>query len=224
MTVKVLLVEDDPILGKSLNQMLTLSEFEVNWSQRFKDAEALIVERNFDCFILDIGLPDGSGLSLCKVIREIDSFKPILFLTAQTDEDTLLEAFRLGANDFLKKPFSHKELIARLKALTRNLTSSDKEIICGDLRLSLDDRELRFRGETLSFNNTEMQILYYLISNAEKVVTREKLLKYLGKENEVFDRTIDSHISHIRKQFKTIRTGMLHIRSIYGVGYKFEIE
>ncbi len=69
-----------------------------------------------------------------------------------------------------------------------------------------------------------MQILYYLVSNAEKVVTREKLLKYLGKENEVFDRTIDSHISHIRKQFKTIRTGMLHIRSIYGVGYKFEIE
>jgi DNA-binding response OmpR family regulator len=224
MTVKVCFVEDDPILGKSINQMLTLSDFEVNWSQRYKDAETLIIERNFDCYVLDIGLPDGSGLNLCKVIREIDSIKPILFLTAQTDEDTLLEAFRLGANDFLKKPFSHKELFARLKALTRNLSSSEKEIICGDLRLSLDDRELRFRGETLLFNNTEMQILYYLISNAEKVVTREKLLKYLGKENEVFDRTIDSHISHIRKQFKTIRTGMLHIRSIYGVGYKFEIE
>lgn len=224
MTVKVCLVEDDPILGKSINQMLTLSDFEVNWSQRYKDAETLIIERNFDCYILDIGLPDGSGLNLCKLIREIDSFKPILFLTAQTDEETLLEAFRLGANDFLKKPFSHNELLARLKALTRNLISSEKEIICGDLRLSLDERELRFRGETLLFNNTEMQILYYLVSNAEKVVTREKLLKYLGKENEVFDRTIDSHISHIRKQFKAIRTGMLHIRSIYGVGYKFEIE
>lgn len=224
MQVSILLVEDDPILGKSLKQMLSLEGFETNWAQRFQDAKALIQERKFDCCLFDIGLPDGSGLELCKVIRESDTQVPILFLTAQIDEDTLLKAFDLGANDFLKKPFNQKELIARLKALTRNINGSNGIIIYGDLKLNITKRELSMDNVSLEFNNTEIQVLHFFISNAEKVVTRDRLIKFLGKENDIFDRTIDSHISHIRKQLKDKKFDRIHIKSIYGVGYKLEVE
>ena len=221
--INILLVEDDPILGRSIKQMLELEGFVVNWAQRFEDAKALVMDRTFQCFILDIGLPDGNGLQLCKEIRDIDSIRPILFLTAQTDEETLLEAFNLGANDFIKKPFSQKELIVRLKALTRNIVGTKETLIYGDLKISILTREFIYKQDKIEFNNTEIQILFYLASNAEKVVTREKLLKYLGKENEVYDRTIDSHMSHIRKQLKDPRFQNIQIKSIYGVGYKLEI-
>ena len=223
MGLTILLVEDDPILGKSLRQMLTLEGFDTNWSQRFEDAKGLLSERKFNCCVFDIGLPDGSGLDLCQYIRGMDSHVPILFLTAQTDEETLLKAFSLGANDFLKKPFNQKELVARLKALTRNINGSDEMVVYGDARLNLLSRELRMNDSRIEFNNTEIQVLHFFILNAEKVVTREKLIRFLGKENDIFDRTIDSHISHIRKQLKEHQFNRIQIKSIYGVGYKFEV-
>lgn len=224
MKINLMLVEDDPVLGKSVNQFLTFEGFEVSWAQRFQDAKALIAERKFDICLLDIGLPDGTGLELCKHIRETDSLIPILFLTAQTDEETLVKAFDVGGNDFLKKPFNQKELIVRLKALTRHLSKSNVVINIGEIQLNLEKRELSYKEKSASFNNTEISILNYLFSNAEKVVTRDKLIKFLGKENDIFDRTIDSHMSHIRKELKDRGFENLKIKSIYGVGYKLEIE
>jgi DNA-binding response OmpR family regulator len=220
----ILLVEDDPILGKSIKNTLELESFHVRWSQTVEGTKELIKNNDFECILLDIGLPDGNGISLCKNLRAEFRQIPILFLTAQTDERSLLQAFEAGGNDFLRKPFSQKELLARIKAHTRNVSTSKNSTIFRELEINLENREAFYSGKKVEFNNTEMQILFFLISNAEKIVTRDRLIEFLGKSNDIFDRTIDSHISHIRKQFKNYDIQSIQIKSVYGVGYKIELS
>lgn len=219
----VLLVEDDPILGKSIKNTLEIEGFRVLWCQSVAGVGPLIEDYKFECILLDIGLPDGNGISLCRGLRKEFSKTPILFLTAQTDEETLLEAFAAGGNDFLRKPFGQRELIARIKAHTREATGTKGQSNFRDLKIDLDNRKVHFNDRPIEFNNTEIQILYFLSSNAEKIVTRDRLMEFLGKSNEIFDRTIDSHISHIRKQLKAHEVSTVMIKSVYGVGYKLEI-
>lgn len=220
----VLLVEDDPILGKSIKNTLELEDFNVLWSQNVEGVKPLVEKNTFDCMLLDIGLPDGNGISLCKKLRTEFSKVPILFLTAQTDEESLLNAFDAGGNDFLRKPFSQRELLARIKAHTREVAGTKANASYRDLKIDLDSREVYYNGKQIEFNNTEIQILYFLSSNAEKIVTRDRLMEFLGKANEIFDRTIDSHISHIRKQLKSHEVNEVQIKSVYGVGYKLEVQ
>lgn len=222
--MKVLLVEDDPILGRSLKTTLELEGFNVSWAQNVKDAKQLGSDEEFQCFIFDIGLPDGNGISLCADFRKQFQHLPILFLTAQTDEETLIKAFDAGGNDFLRKPFSQKELLVRIKALTRNLKGTKNRSTYKELKVDIETREATFGTQKIDLNLTQVQILYFLSQNAENVVTRDRLIEFLGKENEIFDRTIDSHISHIRKILKQENVATIQIKSVYGVGYKLEVE
>ncbi len=222
--MQVLLVEDDPILGKSIKNTLELEDFDVKWSQSVEGTKPLVESTEFQCMLLDIGLPDGNGISLCKKLRTEFHKVPIIFLTAQTDEESLLKAFEAGGTDFLRKPFSQRELLARIKAHTRDVSGTKSHATYKDLKIDLDKREVLFNGKLIEFNNTEIQILYFLSSNAEKIVTRDRLMEFLGKANEIFDRTIDSHISHIRKQLKTNNVMAVQIKSVYGVGYKLEVS
>ncbi|MBY0413652.1 MAG: response regulator transcription factor [Bdellovibrionales bacterium] len=219
-----LLVEDDPILGKSIKNTLELESYEVKWSQSVEGTKPLLESNEFQCMLLDIGLPDGNGISLCKELRNEFQKVPIIFLTAQTDEDSLLKAFEAGGTDFLRKPFSQKELLARIKAHTRNLNGTKSNASYRDLRIDLEKREAYFNDKKIELNNTEIQILYFLSSNAEKIITRDRLMEFLGKGNEIFDRTIDSHISHIRRQLKHNFVEAVQIKSVYGVGYKLEVS
>lgn len=220
----VLLVEDDPILGKSIKNTLELEGFSVMWSKNVHDTHVLVQSNEFQCVLLDIGLPDGNGISLCKDLRKEFSKVPIIFLTAQTDEDSLLKAFEAGGNDFLRIPFSQRELLARIKAHTRDSSGSKSNTVYRNLKIDLDKREVKFSDMVIELNNTEIQILYCLSINAEKIITRDRLMEFLGKGNEIFDRTIDSHISHIRKQLKSNNVTQIQIKSVYGVGYKLEIN
>lgn len=220
----VLLVEDDPILGKSVKNTLELESFEVKWAKSVSETKTLIGDHDFQCILLDIGLPDGNGISLCQELRAHFQKVPIIFVTAQTDEESLIMAFDAGGTDFLRKPFSQKELLARLKAHTRDIYGTKFSSAYRDLKINLESREVIFKEEKLEFNNTQIQILYFLALNAEKIITRERLMEFLGKENEIFDRTIDSHISHIRKQFKLYDITEFQIKSVYGVGYKLEMD
>jgi DNA-binding response OmpR family regulator len=222
----LLMIEDDPVLGKSIKNTLEFDSYDVTWARSFTEAKGQLNnnENLFHCILLDIGLPDGDGITLCKQIRMQFQKVPILFLTAQVDDETLIRAFDAGGNDFVKKPFSQKELLARLKAHTRDVTGAKFSSTFRDLKIDLENREVFYNKLKLEFNNTQIRILYFLTMNAEKVVTRDRLLEFLGKENEIFDRTIDSHISHIRKQFKLLNLSCVQIKSVYGVGYKLEIE
>jgi DNA-binding response OmpR family regulator len=220
----ILMVEDDPILGKSIKNTLELESLEVLWAKSIKETHNVIGDNDFQCILLDIGLPDGDGIQLCKELRGQFQKIPILFLTAQTDEETLIKAFDAGGNDFLRKPFNQKELLARIKAHTRDIVGTKFNTAYRDLRIDLESREVFLNEKKIEFNNTQIQILYYLSLNAERIVTRDKLMAFLGRENEIFDRTIDSHISHIRKQLKLNEIIKVQIKSVYGVGYKLEMH
>lgn len=215
--IKILLVEDDPILATGLSLSFELEGYGVIHSTNGKDALEKIEEHRFDLCVLDIGLPDISGLDLCKKIRALLPQTPIIFLTAQTDEDTVVRGLQLGANDFIKKPFSHKELLMRIKVQLRNNSWSEQKII-HDLEIYPDRREIHFEAKSLPLNRRQYEILTYLLQNEGKIVEREKLIS----NDDVSDRSVDSHISQLRKLLAKHRVNQIQINSIYGIGYRLE--
>ncbi len=220
---KILLVEDDPILGTGLTVSLKLEGYEVEWVRNYAEATRAFGPGLFDLVSLDIGLPDKSGTEICKEIRKQDKTVPIIFLTAKTDEETVVKGLELGANDFVKKPFSQRELMARIKVLLRS-NSWQNESSAGDLKLFQDRREVYFKDSLLTLNRRQFDILSYFLERPDQIITREQLLTHLGSDGEVYDRTIDSHLSQLRKVMKTYGIENVQISSIYGVGYRLEIK
>ncbi|MES2525491.1 MAG: response regulator transcription factor [Bdellovibrionota bacterium] len=220
---KILLVEDDPVLGMGLVTFLELEGYQVEWKKTVESGLDAFEEGGFSLVSLDIGLPDGSGTDLCKEIREKDKTIPIIFLTAKTDEDTLVRGLEIGANDFVKKPFSHKELHARMKVLLRATTwQAESEI--GGAQVFPDRREIHYNGKPLDLNRRQFEILSYFLSRPDQIISREQLLVHLGQDGAIFDRTVDSHLSQLRKVLKANEVTTFEIAPIYGVGYRLEIK
>lgn len=220
---KVLLVEDDPILGEGLVMSLKLEGHQVEWAQSIKAAKAIIDENQFELMIMDIGLPDGEGTELCRWVRQKDSLVSILFLTAKTDEETVVKSLDEGGNDFVKKPFSHKELMARIKSIFRTRNPQSQVLKLGAFSLSMDKREFLYDGRPLGLNRRQFDILSFLITKRDQIVTRDQMLQHLDQEGAIYDRTIDSHLSQLRKILKTEAVGKIQILPVYGVGYRLEI-
>lgn len=220
--MKVLLVEDDPVLARGLEVNLKLESYQVSWAADLKSAEQLESKENFGLMLLDLNLPDGHGFQLLKKIRDKGSRLPIIILTAQTHEDSVVEGLQLGANDYVKKPFGNRELIARIKAILREPLMRETQLRFGDLLLLPGQRVVRHQDKIIELNRREFDILLLLTQRAEAIVSRESLLQNLDKEGEIFDRTIDSHISHIRNSFKKANLTSIKISSVYGVGYRLE--
>jgi len=222
-TIKILLVEDDPVLGTTLSMGLKLEHYEVVWVTSFSKALDTFSPGSFDLISLDIGLPDGSGLDLCKEIRLQDKNVPIIFLTARTDEETLLKGLEIGANDFVKKPFSQKELFARIKVLLRS-NPWQSELSLGGLTVYPDRREIHFQGKPLNLNRRQFDILVFFLARPDQIVTREQLLSHLGQDGTVYDRTVDSHLSQTRKVLKSAHVDTIQLSPVYGVGYRLEVQ
>ncbi len=216
---KILLVEDDPQITKSLKINLGLNGFQVAHASSIQDALTQLAENTFHLILMDVGLPDGSGLDLCKTIRETDQEIPILFLSAKTDEATVVRGITLGADDYIRKPFGTEELKIRMNKILRRIPTSC--ISFGDLKIEIDKRLVTIQDKVLSLGRKELEILVVLAKKAGDVVTREAILNSV-QENEIFDRTIDSHMSHLRKKLRDIVGDSLQINSIYGVGYRLE--
>jgi DNA-binding response OmpR family regulator len=211
---EILLVEDDPVLGRGLVVNLEAEGYQVHWCQDLKTAASLI--------ILDLNLPDGNGLSLLKSARAEGVKTPVIILTAQTDEDSVVEGLQSGANDYVRKPFGNKELLARVKTVMRDPAPSTPQIRYGDLVVLPEKRKVLYGEKDVDLNRREFDILSYFIAHAEAVVTREALLQMLDKDREIYDRTIDSHVSHVRSRLKQSGGVSVHISSVYGVGYRLE--
>lgn len=216
----LLLVEDDPNLGKGLKSNLELENFSVFWAQSIKEAQALFKEENFDLILLDLGLPDGTGFDFCLKLRQNKETLPGIILTADSNEDSVVKGFSSGANDYVKKPFSSKELFARIKAqLSINLLK-EKEIRLGKLHLTLETRKVTFENLEVDLNRKEFELLHYLIQRKDAISTRENIITRLGQAEDISDRTIDSHISHLRSKLKKANITTITIKSEYGLGYR----
>ncbi len=221
---RILLLEDDPILGKGLMANLELAGHRVAWESSFKTAVVRNQAEAFELMILDLNLPDGTGLGFCEQMRAKGSRIPILILSARIDEDTIEACFEAGADDYIKKPFSHRELLARIKSSLREPTLRDEQIRAGPVLILVDQRRVLIDGAEVDLKRREFDIFTYLTRNLGAVVSREKIIEALSSGEDLDDRTVDSHLSHIRSRLKKSGVGAVQILSVYGVGYRLEIS
>jgi len=219
----IFLLEDDPVLGKAIQLQLELESHRVRWAQTLTEAKKVFSSNSeADIFLLDVNLPDGTGYDFCQWLRQDGVNTPIVFLTARTDEESVVKGFEHGANDYMRKPFSQRELVARINnQLSDNKPSLDVVRYAG---LSLiRNQQILKKGDTLlKLNRREFEILTVLFEQAEVIVTREQLIGSLSSGEEIFDRTVDSHISHIRSKLQKNGFSTVKINSVYGQGYRLE--
>jgi len=220
--MRVHIIEDDPALARNLQINFDLEGYTVFLSENLKSALNLQKIEQIDFVILDLGLPDGSGFDFLKNEKNRHPAMPIIILSAQSDEDSVVKGLQLGANDFIKKPYSFKELHARMKVVLKKPIIDEKQYSFANITVFLDRRVIKSQQSSLDLNRSEFDIFAHLIRHAESIVTRDSLLLALNKESEIFDRTIDSHISHIRKSLKKFEIHSIKISSVYGLGYRLE--
>ncbi|MFV8256428.1 response regulator transcription factor [Bdellovibrio bacteriovorus] len=218
----IFLLEDDPVIGKAVQLQLELENYKVEWVQTLADAKRQNAECKADLYLLDINLPDGSGMEFCNWLRAQDQKNPVIFLTARTDEESVVQGFDQGANDYVRKPFSQRELIARIRnQLTDNKATLELVRFAG-LTLIKNQQVLKNGEALINLNRREFEILTTFFEHPETIVTREQLIERLASGEEIFDRTVDSHISHIRSKLTKNGVTMVKINSVYGQGYRLE--
>jgi two-component system phosphate regulon response regulator PhoB/two-component system alkaline phosphatase synthesis response regulator PhoP len=222
----IVIVDDEPDIVDLVSLHLHKAGFNPKGFVNAEDFFDFIGEKMPDLILLDLMLPDADGFEICKYLRKKDEFAsvPIIMLTAKGEETDKILGLELGADDYVTKPFSPKELVARVKAVLRRQQKEEvaNEIVIGD-RLSLfpEKHEAYAGGKKIDLTSTEFRILTLLASKKGWVFTRDQILDYLwGQEKAVLDRTIDVHIKHLREKLGE-SSGL--IKNIRGVGYKLEI-
>ena len=226
MSNKVLVIEDEPDIRKTLEYNLTREGFEVYGCGSIKEAKKLIANPNFSIILLDLMLPDGSGLDLCREVKSDSTTQdiPIIILTAKDDEVDKVVGFELGADDYVTKPFSVRELILRVKAiLKRNnkTVSTPLEINrnFGSLKMDIESHEVFIDDEEVVLTALEFKLLNQLVERRGRVQTRDQLLSDVwGYSADITTRTVDTHIKRLREKLGTMGK---YVQTIRGVGYKF---
>jgi DNA-binding response OmpR family regulator len=215
---KILIIEDDPGITHSLQLALAGAGFETHIAPDGEIALQAFTDFTPDCVLLDLNLPKIDGMEVCRRIRE-KSQTPILILSARDQESDKVQGLELGADDYISKPFSLKELIARIQAVLKRATRTDekKEILIYQ-KITLDETRQEVITPTTreKLTETEYQILWMLIQRQGGIVYREELMYALGYEQYVYDRTLDTHMKNIRKKIKEACT----IETVRGVGYR----
>lgn len=228
METKILIADDDPIVHESLKIYMQAEGFEV--VDVFDgDAALTALDTSISLCVLDIMMPGKSGVEVCREIRK-NSKVPIVMLTAKGEEVDKIVGLELGADDYIVKPFSPREVIARIKAILRrtetreNETSGKNLIQHNGLTIDLNSYTVLLRGQTVICTPKEIEILYLLASHPGQVFTRDTLLSRVwGYDFAGETRTVDTHIKRLRAKLDSTGLGW-SIKTIYGVGYKFEIE
>jgi DNA-binding response OmpR family regulator len=218
--VRVLLVEDDQQIQKSLNIGLSFSGYQVETADTLAKACSSLKNSHYDILLLDVGLPDGTGIEFCEKIRGMGMGVPVVFLSARTDEPTVVQGLNSGGDDYLRKPFGIEELKARMNRVLNKPREQSDLLTAGPLAIDLKKRVATVSSRYLNVGRREFDILVTLTRRPGDVVTREQILAQLEEKSEVYDRTIDSHMSHLRKKIREIAGENLQIAAVYGVGYR----
>ncbi|MBX3021981.1 MAG: response regulator transcription factor [Bdellovibrionales bacterium] len=221
---KILLIEDDPVLAKSLFFYLRSENHEAHWVQTLTEGRSRMSREPFELLLVDIHLPDGNGTEFCAQLRMQGLKTPVIILTAVDTADSAVNSLRSGANDYVRKPYSIAELLMRIQIQVHGVRAEAPEIRhFRGLEVDFTRGLLRYRKSELSLSQTKLKILDFLISHNGQIVSRESLLQHLNKDSVVHDRTVDSHISQLRRALREKGMERVQISSIYGSGYKIEI-
>ncbi|MCL4106101.1 UNVERIFIED_CONTAM: hypothetical protein GTU68_058407 [Idotea baltica] len=225
--MNVLVVEDEPKIAQILVDYLEREGHVVSVLNEGTDAVDIVRTREPDFLILDLMLPGKDGLTICTEVRKFSNL-PIVMLTAKVDEIDRLIGLELGADDYICKPFSPREVVARIRAIQRRVHSkaiadTDTKLSYRDITLDLDRHECRARGEKVVLTPVELKMLHGLMLQPGRVFSRNQLMdKSYPDGRVVSDRTIDTHVKNLRKKLEAITEDDELIHSIYGVGYKVE--
>lgn len=223
---RVLLVEDDHELGAALLPVLAAAGYEVRWARTRARAEELLALAAADLILLDLGLPDGDGISLCSALRTGAEDVVIVVVTARVDEAAAVLALDAGADDYVQKPFRSSELLARLRAhLRRRESVAPGELRSGALRVDLSARRAWLGEADLVLRPKEYELLVALVSEAGTAVRREQLMDDVWDENwSGPTKTLDVHVASLRRKLADAGDRWERIATVRGFGYRFEVD
>lgn len=235
----ILIIEDEPKLAQLLQDYLQAAGFVTAWTDHGNDALHAYRQHNPDLVLLDLMLPGRDGLDICRELRQLGHV-PIIMLTARVEEIDRLLGLELGADDYICKPFSPREVVARVKALLRRTQqyANGQQLVTHEtnaelldagtdaaLRIDSERYLVTLDGQSLSLTPVEFRMLRTLASAPGVIFSRDQLLSQLYNDHRVVaDRTVDSHIKNLRRKLQLVRPEEDLIRSIYGVGYRLEIN
>lgn len=218
---QLLLLEDDNLIASELKSFLEREGYRVVWEGTLKGARRVWALHNFQLALLDINLPDGLGFDFCRELKENGEAVPVIFLTARPDEDSAVKGLNLGAADYIRKPFSRKELLVRIR---RYLNDRTQILEIGDLKLDPGKRTVKVRGKEIKLTAREFDLLRVLAEQPGQVVTRDRVLAVIDEEGEVAERTINTYCSRLRKKLKEAGSEGFTIASVYGQGFRLDLE
>lgn len=218
--MKLLIVDDEELIRNVIKEYAKLENYDVDEAEDGDEAIEKALSKDYDVIVMDIMMPKRDGFSAIREIKKIKDV-PVIVLSARTMEEDKLNGFDLGIDDYVIKPFSPKELIARIKAVTKR-QKGDDIITVGTIKLNNLTREVSINDEIIELTHTQFELLKLFLTNLNIALTREVIInKIWGYDYEADDRTIDAHIKFLRSKLKNYRD---NIKTIRKVGYKFEYK
>mgnify|MGYP000918304008 CR=1 FL=1 len=223
---KILIVDDEELIRDMIKEYISIEDYKADEAENGIEALELIKKNNYSIIILDIMMRKMDGWSTCREIRKISDV-PIIMLTARGEEYDKLFGFELGVDDYIVKPFSPKELLARIKAITRRSSIAQESNIENNkvhiqgITIEYESRNVYVDGELIDLTPKEYELLKYFTQNTSKVLSREQILNAVwGYDFMGEDRTVDTHVKMLRESLKEYRK---FIKTVWGIGYKFEV-
>ena len=222
--MKLLIIEDEEQLVEAISTYFDRDSIRCERAHTFETGLEKVALYEYDCIIIDLGLPGGSGIDLVKKLKEIDAEAGIIIISANGTLESKLDSLHIGADDYLTKPFALSELNARVKALIRRKQYKGRNILqINEITLNLDERKATVNEEEIKLTKLEYKLLLYLLSNRNRVITKNSIAEHLWGDHMDYADSFDfiySHVKNLRK--KLLEKGSQdYIKTLYGVGYKF---
>ena len=230
MKQRILIVEDERAVARGLEHGLDREGFAVLWAKTGQEAFKLVADRDPHLILLDIRLPDMSGFDICRQLRNEGQRQPILMLTARDEETDKVLGLELGADDYIVKPYSLREVISRVRAQLRRAygdlatPSRNEHLSFGDVDIDFERLQVTRQGQLVELTPTEFRLLRYLVSNPNRPCSRDDLIQAVwGYDSDIGNaRTVDVHIRHLREKLEDDPTQPRWLITVRGLGYKFE--
>ena len=223
---KILIIEDDPAIRTGLKETLTTEGYSVSEADTGTKGFELAGNNNIDLIVLDLILPGKDGIEICKDLRSDGVKTPIIMVTSRKEEIDKILGLEIGADDYVTKPFSLRELLARVKALIRRSTYEPgeiEEVAFADLKINFIKQEMLKGTNSVKLSSTEYRILHYFIDHEGEVISRDKFLDEVwGYDSYPTTRTVDNYILSLRKKIEDDPSDPKHLLTVHKVGYKFQ--
>lgn len=225
--MKLLLIEDEKDLANSIQRYLKGNDFVCEWVMNTKEAISKITTYDYDCILLDLSLPDGSGFEVLKELKKLNKTEGVIIISAKETLETRIEGFNLGADDYLTKPFHLSELLVRIQALIRRKNFNGNNLVAfNEIEIDTLSKTVKVKSNKIEVTKKEIDLLLYLIGNLNKVLSKSAIAEHLsGDMADMLDNHdfVYAHIKNIKNKLKDAGCDD-YIKTVYGLGYKWQNE